>query len=561
MAWSSHKATRAWVMTDRGTSLAATELTLTAEREPGLVVKPYVWLALYFVGLIVLWPLARNLWYLPAGLRLGVMWVAPRRLWLRLMLAEWLALLGLSLWHGYDPGQIDLWISLLLPWPCYALAVYVLRPMQHDLGLSAPLVMARLLAAALLGALLLAPWLARFHPLSEARGDLVAGSFEFMLGDLIGVLMLAPAMVLLTRRGIASDAQRAALSDIALYLMPILLGAAVLTYIAPQMAPIGFMLSFGPLIYLAFRHGCSGAALALPIVGIMLEIGHRLGLELAVPAIQLALVAISIGTLMLGAAISALRESHWLLAQRNRELLHKNETLHDLAGELRAMAQQLTRLQEQGQRELAAELHDELGQSITAVATRVALAERSCHESATRHMLHALREQVRTLHDSLHRALRQLRPLVLDNYGLRRALAEGPLRELAEDAGLDYRSRFHGDVDSLDEDTTTAIYRVCQEAVTNCVRHARARLFILDLTVQRVHDGRWLWVELELADDGDGDTEPGKAPANSGLGLAGIRSRVLALGGDYRYEPGPGGTRHHVLIHRPATDKPPQRAA
>src|SRR3546814_10494677 len=107
-----------------------------------------------------------------------------------------------------------------------------------------------------------------------------------------------------------------------------------------------------------------------------------------------------------------------------------------------------------------------------------------------RHALHALREQVRTLHDSLHRALRQLRPLVLDNYGLRRALSEGPLRELAEDAGLDYRTRFQGDVDSLDEDTTTAIYRVCQEAITNCVRHARARLFILDLAVHRVHDGR-----------------------------------------------------------------------
>lgn len=546
-------------MTDRdGTSAAAAELTATAEREPGLVVKPWLWLVLYFVGLIVLWPLARNLWYLPAGLRLGTLWIAPRRLWLRLMLVEILTLLALNLARGFDPAQLGLWITLLLPWPCYALAVYVLRPTQSDFGLSAPLVMARLLAAGLLGALLLAPWLARFHPLSNAHGDPAATSFEFMLGDLIGVQMLAPAMVLLMRRGFASAAQRAAVRDITIYLLPVLAATAALTYLAPQMAPIGFLLSFGPLLYLAFRHGCSGAALALPVVGIMLEIGHGLGLDIAVPATQLALVAIGIGTLMLGAAISALRESHWLLAERNRELLHKNATLHDLAGELRSMAQQLTRLQEQGQRELAAELHDELGQSITAVATRAALAERNCDEPATRHALHALREQVRTLHDSLHRALRQLRPLVLDNYGLRRALSEGPLRELAEDAGLDYRTHFHGDVDSLDEDTTTAIYRVCQEAITNCVRHARARLFILDLAVQRVHDGRWLWVELELADDGDGTTEPVKPAANSGLGLAGIRSRILALGGDYHYEPSAGGTRHHVLIHRPVADQAPR---
>src|SRR3546814_7226282 len=78
---------------------------------------------------------------------------------------------------------VGVWITLLLPWPSYALAVYVLRPTQNDFGLSAPLVMARLLAAGLLGALLLAPWLARFHPLSNAYGDLVANSFEFMLGD------------------------------------------------------------------------------------------------------------------------------------------------------------------------------------------------------------------------------------------------------------------------------------------------------------------------------------------------------------------------------------------
>ena len=545
-------------VTDRDMALASAEVMATAKRAPDLAVKPWLLLALYCVGLLLFWPLARNLWYLPAGLRLGLLWIAPRRLWLCLMLVEIATLLALSLARGYDPGQIDLWLTLLLPWPCYALAVSVLRPAQSDLGLSAPLVMARLLASCLLGALLLAPWLARFHPQSTANGDLIAGSFEFMLGDMIGGLMLAPAIVLLARRGIASTAQRAALRDIAAYLLPVLLGAAALTILAPHMAPIVFLLSFGPLLFLAFRHGCSGAALALPCVGVTLEIGHSLGLDLALPAMQLALVAIGFGSLMLGAAISALRESHWLLAERNRELLHKNETLHELATELRAMAQQLTRLQEQGQRELAAEMHDELGQSITAVATRAALAERSCDDPATRHSLHALREQIRALHDSLHRALRQLRPLVLDNYGLRRALAEGPLRELAEDAGLDYRTHFHGDIDGLDEDTTTAIYRICQEAVTNCVRHARAHLFILDLSVQRVHSGQWLWVELELADDGDGDRGAGKHSSGSGLGLASIHSRVLALGGDYRYEPGPGGTRHHVLIHRPATDEAPR---
>src|SRR3546814_14167972 len=94
------------------------------------------------------------------------------------MLVEILTLLALNLARGYDPAQVGVWITLLLPWPSYALAVYVLRPTQNAFGLSAPLVMARLLAAGLLGALLLAPWLARFHPLSNAYGDLVANRFR-----------------------------------------------------------------------------------------------------------------------------------------------------------------------------------------------------------------------------------------------------------------------------------------------------------------------------------------------------------------------------------------------
>lgn len=509
-------------------------------------VKPVLTAALYILGLLLVWPLARNIWYLPAGVRLGALWIMPRRQWPWLLAAEWLTFIAMNAWRGNDLGQPGVWLIMLLPWPCYALAVHLLRKKDQRIGADGALIFPRVLAAGLVGAVMIAPWLARFHPRTQSSSELLVSSMEFVLGDLIGVLMVSPLIVLFVFRGFATVQQREAMRAVVLYLLPALLIAAALTTQGDRVAPIGYLLSYGPLLYIAFRHGCSGAALAVPCVGVAVELMHGMAPGVTPPELQLSLVAIGSGALMLGAAITALRSSHWLLAERNRELLRKNQDLQTLTVELREMAQRLARTQEQGQRELAAELHDELGQGITALATRVALAQRGCPDGATAQALLGLREQAREVHESLRRALRQLRPVVLDNYGLRRALTDGPPRELADDAGIDYRVRFSGDIDALCEDTTTAIYRICQEAVTNCVRHAHARNFIIDLKVTPLASDNGRWVELLLADDGAGFQQQ---QDEVGQGLAGIRSRVQALGGDYSYETGVNGTRHRIVVH------------
>jgi len=521
-------------------------ITTTAMPDSGRAVKPAVIAALYVLGLLLVWPLGRNIWYLPAGLRLASLWILPRRQWPWLLAAEWLTLLAMNAWRGHDFGQPGLWLIMLLPWPCYAVAVALLRKDKLRVGDDAPLIFPRLLAAGLLGAVLIAPWLARFHPATSSTSRLLASGLEFILGDLFGALMLAPLLVLFVRRGFATPQQREALRAVLLYLVPVLALSAALAVREVEFAPLAYLLVFGPLLYIAFRHGCSGAALAVPFVGVALELTRDHAPGITAPALQLSLIAIGSGALMLGAATSALRNSYWLLAERNRELLRKHDDLQALTIALRDMAQRLTRLQEQGQRELAAELHDELGQGITALATRIALAQRGCPAGATAQALFGLREQAREVHDSLRRALRQLRPAVLDKYGLRRALAEGPPRELIEDAGIEYRVHCRGDVDALCEDTTTAIYRICQEAVTNCVRHAHARSFLIELKVTTLASDHGRWVELLLVDDGGGFRLPTEG---EGQGLAGIRSRVLALGGDYSCHTGSEGTRHHIVIH------------
>src|SRR5207342_2825499 len=151
------------------------------------------------------------------------------------------------------------------------------------------------------------------------------------------------------------------------------------------------------------------------------------------------------GGLVLGAASTQLRRGNERLAQQHLELREANHALTEAANELRLISQRLVRLEEQGQRELAVELDYEIGRSIHALSTRISLAFRDIRDEQMLRLLESVREQVREMQESLRRVLRQLRPQALDTHGLREAIGFGPLREMAEAAGVGFECAFYGD--------------------------------------------------------------------------------------------------------------------
>ncbi len=143
-----------------------------------------------------------------------------------------------------------------------------------------------------------------------------------------------------------------------------------------------------------------------------------------------------------------------------------------------------------------------------------------------------------------------LRPAGLDDFGLAHALREGAIRTLLESGGILYDLRIDDDGDRLarlGDDAQTALYRIVQEFATNTVRHAHAQRLCVRLRARGgTHDTRVL---LALADDGRGfDTDQRAA----GIGIVGIRDRVLALGGRLRLRSGLGGTLLWVRARLPA---------
>jgi two-component system sensor histidine kinase UhpB len=194
-------------------------------------------------------------------------------------------------------------------------------------------------------------------------------------------------------------------------------------------------------------------------------------LPLDTRVLQLSLAVMGGGGLVLGAAASELRRSHERLAQRHRDLALMNQSLTDSAMELRAVSQRLVRLEEQGQRELAVELDYELGRSIHALSTRIIarLPRRARRAGAAPARIDA--RTVREMQDSAATRAAPAPPAGARHPRPARGARSRPLRDMLEDAGIEYETSFYGRIEALTTDAQTTVYR---SARRRCARPAAA---------------------------------------------------------------------------------------
>jgi hypothetical protein len=187
---------------------------------------------------------------------------------------------------------------------------------------------------------------------------------------------------------------------------------------------------------------------------------------------------------------------------------------------------------EEERRSLARELHDELGQCVTAIKSiGASIANRSrdsapeIHESSTMIVQVAGR-----LYDAMHGIVRELRPSALDNLGLRETLQEALSALQSQHPEIELRLATSGELDHLGEALNINAYRIVQECLTNVLRHAgasRAEVF-----VTRVADDAGDRLEIEVRDNGRGFGGAG-TETTPRYGILGMRERVQALRGSF----------------------------
>lgn len=485
------------------------------------------------------------LWFLPAGLRLAALWLLPTRRWAWLLLAEGLVacyLVWASEASFLDPNFIALSFAPLL---VYALALYLVRGSEPGPVLSTPRNMLILSACGALSALLVSPILSYFYrsdTFTEISFDpgTWGSIFAFVYGDLIGQLILAPLLILVFSPG------RNSLREPMLWFLVLLAGigtSIVLTLLhyRHELAPFLLLLVFMPMFMVAFLRGWKGAALSVALTGVLLETYlHFNPLPLELIVLQLAFSLISAGSLVMGAAMSALRDSHQGLQLQHQNMAQMNSRLLHAGDELRHVSQRLVRLEEQGQRELADELDVELGQSLHTLGTHLGMALRSVKEQETLKMLFSIRDKTREMEDSLRRVLRQLRPKALDNKGLKEAINNGPLHEVLDDAGIALETDFTGSLQSLHEDEKTAIYRICQTVIRQAVgMHGLKKLRISVRVSDAVEPDYDVALDIEMSPILAERRQQQIAP------LKAVQDRVLALNGEYEVS-----LNQESLLHR-----------
>ena len=218
-------------------------------------------------------------------------------------------------------------------------------------------------------------------------------------------------------------------------------------------------------------------------------------------------------------------------AKRAEEQLRASRTA------LRSLATRQQDIREDERSRIAREIHDSLGQALTALKLQLVAAQDAA-ATETPALSARLAETALMVDDlvkSVRRIATELRPPILDQLGLPAAV-EWLAQDFARRTSIRCQTSIHPTDGAITNELATALFRIVQEALTNVLRHAGATRVDIELGVKSG------CVTVEINDDGSGITEVGMGPGS--LGILGMRERAAALGGVLEVAPrSTGGTR------------------
>jgi PAS domain S-box-containing protein len=214
--------------------------------------------------------------------------------------------------------------------------------------------------------------------------------------------------------------------------------------------------------------------------------------------------------------------------------------------QLRALAARLQTVREEERTSMAREIHDELGQACTAIKMDLALIRRRLtkKQSQLRAKVDSSVQLVDDMIATLRRIASELRPRTLDDLGLPAAL-ESQAQEFESRSGIPCSVTLPHEPLTLDPDSSTAVFRIFQESLTNVARHAHATR--VEARLERAHDR----LVFQVSDNGRGFDRQ-EVSARESLGLLGMQERALMLNGNLKIEGVPGtGTTMTLTIPLP----------
>jgi signal transduction histidine kinase len=255
--------------------------------------------------------------------------------------------------------------------------------------------------------------------------------------------------------------------------------------------------------------------------------------ELRRRLVTIVALAVGMGLLLAGFTV-------WRTLGLEQELEHRYGQVLNTQKELTELSARLVSAQEEERRSISRELHDEVGQSLSALLMEAgnAAAHVAPDDAHVRQHVDSIKKLAEASVNIIRNMTLLLRPSMLDDFGLVPAL-EWQAREVSKRTGIRVHVAAADTAGDLPDALKTCIYRVVQEALHNCARHAQARSVRV---VVRQEECR---IVLSVEDDGRGFD----ARRVRGLGLVGMEERVRHLGGAFHIRSTPGtGTKVDVEL-------------
>lgn len=245
----------------------------------------------------------------------------------------------------------------------------------------------------------------------------------------------------------------------------------------------------------------------------------------------------------------ALRESN----EHYCELLQQSRAMEE---NLRALSAQVLTAQEEERKRISRELHDEIGQALTAVNVAIALLKQQAETNPEfKRRVDQAEQMLAQSMDTVHTFARQLRPAMLDHLGIHSALRDH-LATFARTTGIKTEMVTHADLARIKGQRGEVLFRVTQEALNNVFKHAQAT------TVRIAFDADDTTLGVEIADNGKAFSVEEKlgVKRTGRLGLLGMQERVRLVDGSFAIDSVPGkGTS--VRIRIPFEDLAPKGAS
>ncbi|NDO80511.1 MASE1 sensor histidine kinase [Citrobacter sp. NCU1] len=484
------------------------------------------WLMLWTLGFYLTHNGQQAALFLPHGVYLALLILLSRRYWPALVLPPILMLFWLhheQLLNGY----------ILLAAPLMSLLpASIAQTFWHRFPLywqRLTLLLATVTAASLLNTALLAPFMkspAILHGLTSFTGGVLLTPFVYLIFEFLRQQHRYHLLGLDT----SNPPLRASL--IIWCSLFFIIGIGTQMVLSPEIERLLLIAVFLPNVIMAWKFGWQGGVLSGLLGSMMITIARQVGVGFS-NLIELEIFLATQALLGIGLGIAISRQQH--LAQN---LHHYRQRLEAELAARRALTEKLIHTEEDTRKNLARELHDEIGQNITAIQIQSQLVKRARDPEQTLAAAAQINDLARRIHHSTRQLLRQLRPPALDELSFKEALHHLVNEFAFAERGITCRFDYQIAHPPESETVQFTLYRLLQELLNNVCKHAGASEISI---VLREHNAL---LHLEVNDNGVGIPST-KIP---GFGIQGMRERVNALGGELTLE-SQHGTR--VIVNLP----------